>query len=211
MSRWKIFLLYPLSLTLLLADFCKYFVGPNKTAIAQFVIKLNVWYLWVTFVATFIMFVLDYFVPLNIGGGYQSVVLFLLALYAFFRCNEIFFAFVCDATDHLRPNEHATDLKYYQRIKLAMRSYLELILAYGLVFRAISQFWGGFCPPLDIQSAVYLSGITIATIGYGDIYPTNLVARLMTIYEFLNGIALIVVSFTVYVSRSIAAKEFKKG
>jgi voltage-gated potassium channel len=127
------------------------------------------------------------------GGASRRFAVGVFAAYALWRCNEVFLAFISDATADLRPTAHATNLKYYERIRLAIRSYIELILAYGLVFRAASEFFGG---------------VTITTIGYGDIHPTHWLPGFFTIYEFLNGVVLIVVSFTVYVSRSIAASEF---
>jgi voltage-gated potassium channel len=209
-DRWA-FARYLFSPTLLFADWRKYRVGPDKAAVAQCVKRLNGWFLGVTLAAVLALVVLDASVSITAKVFGRKIAVGVLAAYALSRCNEIFIAFKTDATDHLRPKAPTTDLKYYERIQLAMRSYVELVLAYGLIFRATSEIVGGFCPPLDALSAMYFSGITIATIGYGDIHPTHWFPRLVTVYAFLNGVVLIVVSFTVYVSRSIAANEFKGG
>ena len=65
------------------------------------------------------------------------------------------------------------------------------------------------CPITNIWDAIYFSGITIATIGYGDLVPKHSFSQFLAIYEVINGFVLIVVSFTVYVSRSISEGEHK--
>lgn len=138
-------------------------------------------------------------------------------LYAFSRVNEIYIAFVKDATSHLRNEEHSSSLKYHERIPLAMKSYIELIVLYGVISFALHFFYevmncgcgSGACS-LNIWQAIYYSGVTITTLGYGEITPNSISTQLMAIYEVINGFSLIVVSFAVYVSRSISGEEFKK-
>ncbi len=138
-------------------------------------------------------------------------------LYAFSRVNEIFIAFVKDATSHLRNEEHSSSLKYHERIPLAMKSYIELIVLYGVIaftlhffFQAMSCGCNSASCSLNMWQAIYYSGVTVTTLGYGEITPNSFCTQLMSIYEVINGFSLIVVSFAVYVSRSISGEEFKK-
>jgi hypothetical protein len=62
-----------------------------------------------------------------------------------------------------------------------------------------------------IWQAIYYSGVTITTLGYGEITPCHFISQLMAIFEVNNGFSLIVVSFTVYVSRSISEQEYKQS
>lgn len=136
-------------------------------------------------------------------------------LYAFSRVNEVFIAFVKDATSHLRKEEHSSSLKYHERIPLAMKSYIELIVLYGVIAFTLHFFYGvmscgsGVCT-LNVWQSIYYSGVTITTLGYGEITPTSWSSQMLAIYEVINGFSLIVVSFAVYVSRSISGEEYKK-
>ncbi len=137
-------------------------------------------------------------------------------MYAFSRVNEIFIAFVKDASSHLRKEEHSSSLKYHERIPLAMKSYIELIVLYGVIvfglhffFQAMSCGTDSASCSLSMWQAIYYSGVTVTTLGYGEITPSSFSTQLMAIYEVINGFSLIVVSFAVYVSRSISAEEYK--
>ncbi len=128
----------------------------------------------------------------------------------------MFVAFLKDAVSHLQPKKHASSLKYYERIPLAAKSYLELIILYGVLAFILHYFYQTLscgasdpsCCDITVWQTIYYSGVTITTLGYGDISPIDWSAQLLAIYEVINGFSLIVVSFTVYVSRSIAAGEY---
>lgn len=144
---------------------------------------------------------------------YAEGILFILFLYGFSRVNEIFFAFISDAREKLDSKTSSSALKYYERIKLAMVSYIELILLYGILQFVLSVYdmgiKGNGYPNCNILDAIYFSGITIATVGYGDLIPTSGLSKFLSVYEVINGVVLLVVSFTIYVSRSIIEEEYK--
>lgn len=145
---------------------------------------------------------------------FLKTVLTIAGVYAFFRVNEVFLAFVRDARSHLKAIEHKSSLKYHERIPLAMRSYVELIILYGIIYFSLNMIFsslmsGGNPCSISIWNAIYFSGVTITTLGYGDISPGDISSQFFTIYEVINGFSLLIVSFTVYVSRSIAATEYK--
>ena len=96
-------------------------------------------------------------------------------------------------------------LHYYDRLKLAFRSYLELILDYGIMYYILSGFnmWENIYFDSEFNSileAIYFSASTITTLGYGDFAPISFVSQMFCSYEVINGFTLIVVSFTVYVN-----------
>lgn len=128
------------------------------------------------------------------------------------RCNEIFMAFIKDAFDKLDPNKReANGLAYYERVQMALRSYLELIINYAILFYvldACSKQYGYisqvFNKPFgDMLSAIYFSVITVVAIGYGDVYPIHPFGKFLVCYEVMTGTLLLVVSFTIYVNLSL--------
>lgn len=50
------------------------------------------------------------------------------------------------------------------------------------------QYGGNYCPNESFSTAIYFSGVTILTIGYGDIYPTGCASRTLTLFEGLTGL-----------------------
>lgn len=180
----------------------------NKSDVREFIIKKNWQYFYF---APLLAIVVGGLVKNNISNGF----IVLAGFYAFSRVNEIFYAFIKDATSHLRSEEHSSTLKYYERIPLAMRSYLELIILYGVIAYILNTFFQSFsfsCEQNSFSSiwqAIYYSGVTITTIGYGEITPNDFFSQAMALYEVINGFSLIVVSFAIYVSRSIADEEYK--
>lgn len=142
----------------------------------------------------------------------------LIFYYAFSRVNEVFIAFLNDAYSKIDSKKKSqSTLSYSTRIKLALKSYLELILDYGLIYYVISRFKvsidthpiGGdkFVNSIKtIIDAIYFSGVTITTTGYGDILIDSWF-KLFSVYEVLNGMLLLVVAFTVYISKASGEKN----
>jgi voltage-gated potassium channel len=58
-----------------------------------------------------------------------------------------------------------------------------------------------YAPRFDnIVDALYFSGVTIATLGYGDITPKNPISKIFCVYEVFSGILIVVIAIAVYVS-----------
>jgi voltage-gated potassium channel len=43
-----------------------------------------------------------------------------------------------------------------------------------------------------LLDALYFSVVTLATVGYGDLVPTTLIAKLFTIFYVINGVSILV-------------------
>ncbi|MDF2629796.1 MAG: hypothetical protein K0R39_3627 [Symbiobacteriaceae bacterium] len=136
--------------------------------------------------------------PLLEGWLFWSV-----ALITWSRVYEIFYAFVKDATEKIgrRPISFS-ELTYQERVKLALRSYAELILGFGLFYWVTPATWWK-AGPNTLVDALYFSSVTITTVGYGDITPGAWGLKLLTMFQTLSGMVLLAVSFTVYVSHGL--------
>jgi len=121
--------------------------------------------------------------------------------YLFSRAAEICKAFLEDAIEKLNGDEPSSDLKFGDRLYLSLKSYLELIINFGTIYFLVpASFFKGESG-YDFESileSIYFSGVTITTLGYGDIYPSNFVLQLLTVFQVLVGFSLIVVAFAIY-------------
>lgn len=118
------------------------------------------------------------------------------------RCNEIFIAFIRDALDKSEVNTNRSTLTYRKRIELALLSYCELILNYSIIYLVMPSSWftkEGFNHVFD---SIYFSGVTITTLGYGDLSPTHFIPKMLVIHEVLVGFTLIIVSFALYAGKA---------
>jgi len=87
-------------------------------------------------------------------------------------------------------------------VVLILRSFVFAIYAYSLTYVAISR-WQSYSfnvGPLTLPTATYFSIVTIATAGYGDIYPTSGLARAAVCTEILFSL-----SFGVFIFSLIAS------
>jgi len=122
----------------------------------------------------------------------------LLLWIPFSRSNEIFYAFFFDGLDRIRGFPPRIPLDAADRVVLAARSYVETMLNFALIYYLLFriEFERGFS---DMADAVFFSGVTIVTLGYGDITPRASMPQLLAIYEVFIGITLVVVAFSAYV------------
>ncbi len=63
--------------------------------------------------------------------------------------------------------------------------------------------------PLKWLDALYFSVITITTVGYGDIHPTNDITKIFTIFYVLIGVGIIAASLNIIV-RAAAQRRIEK-
>lgn len=143
---------------------------------------------------------------------YQLLILLFLYLVTWARCNEILFAFIVDALDKTKDASdggvrNESSLTYRKRIKLALLSYIELIINYAVIYFMMPLSWFGEEKFGSVIDAVYFSGVTITTLGYGDYSPSFWVAKLLVIHQVLTGFTLVIVSFAVYAGKGLAASS----
>ena len=79
-----------------------------------------------------------------------------------------------------------------------------VVLAAVSVIATGTVFYHYFMP-LKWLDAVYFSVITITTVGYGDIHPTNDITKIFTIFYVLIGVGIIAASLNILVR--IAAQK----
>ena len=122
----------------------------------------------------------------------------ILAVYLWSRSFEILVAFIIDAIDKTKPiKDSSSTLTPKDRIKLSLKSYIELILIFAIGYWLMPTTWWESAPS-NVIEALYFSGVTITTLGYGDIHPIHPIPQLLTVFEVLCGFSLLVVSFAIY-------------
>jgi hypothetical protein len=85
-------------------------------------------------------------------------------------------------------------------------SYVFVIAAFAAIYLAADSFGtasffhsNGIRSPINIVDHLYLSGITIATVGYGDIVPTTAPTKLLVVLEAIIGLWLTVTVLGVFI------------
>ena len=136
---------------------------------------------------------------------YPIVIGLIIWLFPFSRSNEIFYAFIKDALDKVSHKASHSELTFSERIRLALNSYLELVINFGLIFYLLPCEW--FNKQLEsMVDALYFSGVTITTLGYGDFSPAHFVPQFLVVYEVFCGFILLIVSFAIYSGRGLNEK-----
>ena len=172
-----------LSFTYVLADFLKYLEIKKGNKSKKIITKLNTLYLLLSIMSSGIIYLTSKLDLFEVSIALQYVIYCILFYIAFSRCNEIFIAFIIDSTSSLKNKDSKSELMFYERINLAMRSYLELIINFGIMYYilgCLSWFSDG---TINLLQAMYFSGVTITTLGYGDIHPTSIFAQFLTVYD----------------------------
>ncbi|WP_407531819.1 potassium channel family protein [Vibrio parahaemolyticus] len=89
-------------------------------------------------------------------------------------------------------------LKNHDRLVLSFRSYFELVINFAIMYSLLpKEFWKGGVS-LNILEATYFSGVTITTLGYGDISPIKWFSQFLSVFQVLCGFSLIVVCLAIY-------------
>ncbi|WP_321405021.1 potassium channel family protein [Maridesulfovibrio sp.] len=200
--------------------------GESKIQRAEIIRRLNTRYLMISILSVGGILAWQRFVSINspLNETVKIFFNFLWGWFLFSRCNEIFIAFYSDACVRMKPYAYSRSfLLPYERIQLALKSYLELIFNFALLYLMLPvRFWvsASPCPcemvknlanaPKLLSDFLYFSGVTITTLGYGDISPTHWWPQFLSVYEVLCGIILLVVSFTVYTGMPKNRKNSKK-
>ena len=119
------------------------------------------------------------------------------------RINELVFAFYGEVLKKVSgKSTNRLCIGPERRIILLSLAYVELIFHFAILF-CLVQHWLGIdsfkSASFDYFEALYLSGLTITTTGYGDIVPVHRLARLLTVYEAVSGIVFIAAALGMYI------------
>ena len=135
-------------------------------------------------------------------------VAYVASIFAISRVAEIVGAYYYDAMDSFADDRGPASLSKPDRVKLVMKSYPSLVINWAVIYFALpsTQFLA-HAPDgthsYALQSfidAIYFSGVTIATVGYGDIAPTGPWSRLLSICEVGMGILVLVFALGAYLA-----------
>jgi hypothetical protein len=130
-----------------------------------------------------------WFCVVNTEGGTRLIwVSYVAVLISFARINELMIAFYGDALPKpskrkpSEPEERRRSLPIDQRARIILLTlaYLEIILLFAVIYYCLQNIYGFniFHERLwNVFDAIYFSGITITTTGYGEYHPTNTVSR----------------------------------
>ncbi len=220
-SLFFIYLLPLLSPTYLIGEHKKSIKKKKKSEeLRKKIIKnLNTLYLSLAVVITSIFIIWPHWSE-NSHFGIR-LIYSLILYYLFSRIVEIFFAFLIDSIDKMKnkPLEHK-GLTYSERYMLALRSYLELILNYGIIFYAIDTDLGRYIFAVvknpfkseisNIFESLYFSANNMTLLGYGDIYPTHLITQFLAVFQVITGAFLLIVTFTIYVTLNFTDNDSLK-
>jgi voltage-gated potassium channel len=149
------------------------------------------------------------------NDDYKCITYFFVSLYVwlffFSRGYEIFKAFLDDAVEKLNGTPSTRSLNYGDRLRLAFNSYIELMVGFGVLYYVLpSSFFKGGASGFqfaNIVEAIYFSGITMATVGYGDISPASWFTQTLVVFQVFCSLTLALVSFTVYTSLALASSN----
>ena len=102
------------------------------------------------------------------------------------------------------------------RLQGAVVVYLLLGIGWANVYAALQvlqpgAFQGQHGPPAAMNDWMYLSFVTLTTVGYGDIVPVHRVARTLAIGEALTGQLYIAVLLARLVSLEVSARDRATG
>ncbi|WPC67997.1 ion channel [Rhodoferax ferrireducens] len=129
----------------------------------------------------------------------------------FSRAFEIFKSFLDDAVEKLNQTPSSSELGYGDRLRLAFNSYIELLVGFGVLYYILPSylFKSGETPFHfgNLVEAIYFSGVTMATVGYGDISPAHWFTQGLVVFQVFCGLTLALVSFTVYTSLALASSN----
>ena len=192
-----------LSPTWALADFAK-----KKWERTKIIKTLNSVYLWVAIVSVVaVLLFQEYWMQSQeqcLNSSLPNFFVFAWSYFLLSRCNEIFWAFLRDAFDKMDGTEairSKSKLTPKDRIRLSLKSYLELVFNFSLLYALLPMtdvFWNTEEFPMHITDAIYFSGVTITTLGYGDFSPAHWYPKFLTVYEVFCGFILLIVCFAIY-------------
>ena len=180
-------------------------------------------YLLLSSLLALILFFWPYF---SVRTIFRKPMLLLFFYYALSRTVEIFISFLLDSLEKMRERPLILKgLTCSERYLLALKSYLELIIDFGIIYYLVNilsrEYFSLVLFDTDFENiveAIYYSVNTATILGFGDLSPTHYFSQLATVFQVITGVLLLIINFTVYVSLNFAApislkpeREERKG
>lgn len=214
MKKRSHFLFWILSPTYKIAEISKgklLTAADGKTQLTQGLKRWNSFYLWLTIALAVVAglgFDQKLYAHEHIKYIYYGFLVIFGWLLFFSRAFEIFKAFIDDAVEKLNRTPSASGLGYGDRLRMAFNSYIELLVGFGVLYYILPSCLFKSSDPCfqftNIVEAIYFSGVTMATVGYGDISPAHWLTQSLVVFQVFCGLTLALVSFTVYSSLALA-------
>lgn len=182
----------------------------TKDERSKLIKNLNIVFLVVSIVSLIGVVAIQYDCRLTEGCSVSSLIdttpFWYKAIWFYFlfsRCTEIFIAFLADASDKLKNNSNMSSLEFFERLRLALSSYIELIINFAFIYMLTpSSYWGGN-NLASVTDALFYSAATITTLSDSSVSPCFWFVQFLTIYQVFCGFSLLIVCFTVYTSKAI--------
>jgi hypothetical protein len=129
------------------------------------------------------------------AGRFNLVTVLLLA-YGAWRCFELIVLHVnqvlFDEYRVLRDGLPVDDLNYRRLVLSIIHNYVELLFWFAFFYRQLAFHFSRQHPLEDPWTALYFSVVTQATVGYGDVTPTDWIGRALVIAQVALGIFLVI-------------------
>lgn len=131
----------------------------------------------------------------------------LLLLIAFWRINEIAWAFYKDSLDRIRGSAQRSDIEPHERVPMLMRSTVGLVVQFSVVyFCAIPG--EGFSECLtDFRDALYFSATVATSVGQEGQEVKDHLLRTAHVYQSALSILLLVLALSIYVGDTSQSKR----
>ena len=132
-----------------------------------------------------------------------------MASLAVCRINELIYAFYRDAMDRVEGFASRSSLSDGARIRLLFVAYSEVVVQFAIVHYCAQGISHGkaYHQIGSIMDALYFSGVTITTTGFGDVYPQSSGARALTVFEAITGLLFVALTLAVYLSAKPKTKS----
>jgi hypothetical protein len=124
-----------------------------------------------------------------------------IGVLAFWRINEIVYAFCGDIADTVMKVKSDSGLDHLNRLKMLARSTVGLVVWFATLYSALGAGDAFKCPPADFRDTLYFSAVTLFSIGQEGQEVQNHAVRIVQVYQGISGFVLLAVAVAVYVGR----------
>jgi hypothetical protein len=136
--------------------------------------------------------------------GRMHTVTALLMGFAAFRCFELTVLhlnqLLFDEYRVLRDNLPIDPLNYRRLVLTILHNYVELLFWFAFFYRHLACRFTQPNVVASMSGSLYFSVVTMATVGYGDITPTDWIGRLLVVAQIALGLFLVIAVLARWVS-----------